>query len=280
MKKISLLLILAMLLSMTACRKAPVQPSTDPGTIPTSTTEATTEATTVPTTEATVPTTTAPELVTLYIPKEITIYGPDGTAVATATYIFEDGWEEKSSFTVTCATDIAGEGKLDMAFSYGDKSMVSEQTGVSKTEVFYDEQGRIVRQIVTPAAAGAVKTETNTTYDAQGRLLTVESKTDSASQTVTYTYTNTETGSKGVATAGGITYEVEYDKNNLLLKNVTTVNGQELSRVENTYDENGNVISSIQYAQGQQLMETKTAYTAVEVSEEAAARLPQFRKGN
>ena len=174
-----------------------------------------------------------------------------------------------------------------MTFAYGDKSMVSEQTGISKNEVYYDDLGRVIRQVVTPSAtSGVTKTETNTTYDAQGRLLTVETKTYNAGQdtplvqTVTYTYTNTDTGSKGTAANSGITYEVEYDKNNRLLKNITTANGQEVSRIENTYDENGNVISSVQYAQGQILMETKTAYTAVEVSEEAAARLPQFRKGN
>lgn len=279
MKKISLLLVLALLLSLAACRKTPAQPTTEP-TTPVVTTEATTEATTVPTTEATVPETTAPEMVTIYIPKEITIYGPDGTAYATGTYMFEDGWDTKESFTVTCATDVAGEGKLDMTVTYGEKSMITEQTGVSKTEAFYDDQGRVIRLVITLAAAGGASSETNTTYDARGRIQSVEIKTNGVAQTYTYTYTDTDTGSKGVAAVNGITYEVVYNKNDQEVSNITIANGQEVSRIENVYDANGNVISSSQYSQGQLVLETKTAYTAVEVTEEAAARLTQFRKGN
>ena len=284
MKKICLLLILAMLFSMTACRKVRPQQTTEPSTAPTTaTTEATEEPTVPPTT---VPETTAPTLVTVYIPKEATMYGPDDTVIATMTYVFEDGWAEKEEFTATCATEIPGQGKLDMNIAYGDKCVITDSFGINKTESYLDEQGRAIRQISMPTNNTSItKTETTFTYDDHDRVLTREIKTyytgqtDPVVQNQTFTYTDTDTGSKGVYTENSsISYEMTYDKNYRLVANVTIVNGQELSRIENTYDEHGNAVSSIQYAQGQMVSETITAYTAVEVSEETAARLPQFVK--
>ena len=275
MKKISILLILAMVLSLAACGgQTPTDVTTQV------TTEATTEATTEPTT---VPTTTAPELVTLAIPSSIQMSGPDGNVLMTITYIFEEGWAEKESFGITYGGDAALLGGQLGAITVGDKYTVTEIGNISRVENYYDDQGCVIRTVnVYTNNPSMEKTETLTTYDQLGRVLTTETKTYAPGAVkptttfITYTYTDTETGSKGVCDLGGLVQEMYYDAQYRQVASVQRQGDNELIRTEIVYHDDGSQ-SSIQYASGQKVLETRTFYTQVEVSPETAARLPWYR---
>lgn len=284
MKKICLLLILAMLFSMTACRKVRPQQTTEPSTAPTMAATEGTEEPTVP--ETTVPETTAPPVFVLYLPESMSLCGPDGSALITMNYVYEEGWMDKETFTSTVAAELPGQGSVEMVTTFGDKYASSDMMGLTQTETHYDEQGRAILQVSIPNQNPTVdKIETVNTYDEYGRMLTTESKTYSTGQadpimdSAAYTYTDTDTGSKGTSEKHGILQELYYDRDYHLVASVTIVNGQETSRMENTYDEYGNQIRQVQYIQGQKSMENLYTYTAVEVDAETAARLPQFCKG-
>lgn len=286
MKKLSLLLILALLLSLAACRGKTVPETTAATTEPTQTTAAPTETTAA---ETTVPETTAAETVTLYIPETMSLCDANGTVMAAITYIFEEGWQEKETFAVTYGGDDATAQALAAVTSvtYSDKCVIMDMQGISYTETYYDKDGRAVKQILMPANNPDVeKTETSFTYDEHDRILTQETKTyapgaeEPQTETQTYTYTDTDTGSKGTSTDGGIIMEIEYDKDYRSVKVTTIVNGQEITRTENTYDAFGNLTSAKTYANGQLTMITNYTFTAVEVGVETAARLPMLDKTN
>ena len=141
------------------------------------------------------------------------------------------------------------------------------------------------RQVIhySVTSSGLEKVETIFTYDSYGRTtkqlirVYLEGQTLPNVQTQTYRYTDTEEGSEGVC-RDGTTYTLVYDHNYRLIRQIVTSGDKEVSRTENTYDKYGNTLSTVQYAEGEKISEIRYTYKAVEVSEETAARFPQFNR--
>ena len=229
--------------------------------------------------------------VTIYIPETDTVYQADMvSAPLSVTYIFEEGWQEKESFRMTCSgdTEILGVGNDAPTMIFNGKTVITEIAGVYRSEATYDDNGRQISRITPFLTENATMAtmEFAYTYDAQGRRLTQVTKyyyPDQALpviETQTYTYEETETGSKGTFTEGDTTYVLEYDKNYYLVAKATISEGHEVSRTESEYDEHGNWIRSVSYAYGKKTFEQQYSYKAVEVTEETANRLPYFKRGN
>ena len=218
--------------------------------------------------------------VTVYIPDTIEIYMGDGTKYASATYVFEEGWQDKESFTVTISgeTDKLGGSGTTV---YSDKKTVQEVGNGATMELQYNEKGQQILMINRYADGG--RREVTYTYDNVGRVVTEAIKlfetADSEAETTTtnYTYTDTEAGSTCTTETNGYVAVTTFDKNGQTISQVTTFNGQEVSRTEAAYDDAGNMLSNVSYASGQKNMEMKYTWKAVEVSAEVAARLPQFK---
>lgn len=284
MKKISFLLAVLMILSCVACgaEPTPTETTAPKATVPATTAPAPTETTVPPTT---VPEETEPPLVTIYIPEVMTVHMPDGTLYATITYDFEEGWQEKESFTVTYGGDAALMGLIG-TITYADRAITIELEGINRTVTQYDENGRVSRQDITylMATAQVDKNETEMTYDEYGRVVTIKSTLYNKGQEnpsvdwQDYTYVEIEEGSLGTYVMSNITNEREYDKDYRLIAQNTLQNGQVISRTEFVYDEFGNQINQITFSFGQKAMEMRTTYIAVEVSPDVADRLPTFVK--
>ena len=223
----------------------------------------------------------AEKKVTIYIPDSITVYDPTGAMAATVTFTYEEGWQTKESFTATMA-DETGKMGGSATMIYSDKKTVQEITGGAKVETYFDETGKQTKLINRYADGG--RREVTYTYDAKGRQTTeteVYYETADAQPTTTVmerTYTETETGSTSTMTVDSRTVVSTYDKNGRMLKQVMTLNGEEMSSTEATYDEAGNMTSQVSYSRGQKNMEMKYTWKAVEVSQETAARLPQMNR--
>lgn len=229
--------------------------------------------------------------VTIYIPETDTVYqaGTD-SAPLSVTYIFEEGWQEKESFRMTYSGDIEilGVGKDVPTQIFNGKTVITEVTGVYRSEATYDDNGRQISRITPFLTENATMAtmEFSYTYDAHGRKLTQVTKyyypdtAETVTETQTYTYEDTETGSKGTFTEGDTTYVLEYDKNYRLVAEVTITDGLEVSREECGYDEHGNPVKAVTYDRGQKVSEAEYTYKAVEVSEETANRLPHFNRDN
>ena len=228
--------------------------------------------------------------VTIYIPEIDTLYQADRvSAPLSVTYIFEEGWQEKESFRMTCSgdTEILGVGNDAPTMIFNGKTVITEIAGVYRSEATYDDNGRQISRITPFLTENATMAtmEFAYTYDALGRRLTQTTKysyPDKAEpeiETQTYTYEDTETGSKGTYIQGNTTYVLEYDKQCNLVTKATITDGQEVSRTENEYDQYGNWIRSVSYAYGQKTFEQHYTYKAVEVTEETANRLPWFKRG-
>lgn len=229
--------------------------------------------------------------VTIYIPETDTVHQADtASAPLSVTYIFEEGWQEKESFRVTCSgdTEILGVGKDAPTMIFNGKTVITEIAGVYRSEATYDDNGRQISRITPFLTENATmaKMEFTFTYDAHGRKLTqvtkyyYPDKAETVTEIQTYTYTNTDTGIKGTFTEGNTTYVLEYDKNYHLVAKATITDGHEVSRTEYEYDEHGNQVKTVTYDQGQKTSETKFTYKAMEVSEETANRLPHFNRDN
>jgi hypothetical protein len=221
--------------------------------------------------------------VTIYIPDTVTIYDGTGALYASVAYHFEEGWQDKETFTCTQTGDeafIGGAG--DMVYS--DKKMVQEGDSGDGVELHYDDQGNEIVMINYHSVGS--RYETFYTYDSLGRQICEEEKyyetadAEPECTTVTYTYVETEEGSVSTQEMDGYTMVVTYDKNGWKISEVMSMDGVELTRTETTYDAVGNVDTNKTYYEGQLQMEVKYTWTAVEVSNEVAARLPQYRKGN
>lgn len=226
--------------------------------------------------------------VTVYVPENISILSPTGTKYGPAAYEYEDGWQEKDSFTVTYSMEMEGM-DLDYEMVYGDKciSTVAKMgQQVIKTEIYYDENGQPIRSISYPGITNEDKTETVTTLDEKGRTVKQETnvytadRKDPSTMVTLYTFQDTADGSIGTATAGNQVTRMNYDQEGKLISVVNLIDGQELTRTEYTYDENGNVTSTTDYYMGQQTTKTETTYKAVELSAEKAQQLPQFKAEN
>ena len=226
--------------------------------------------------------------VTIYIPETMTMKASTGE-VATAQYVFEEGWENKESVVVTMQAsgipemDGVSLGKMTIS----NRTAVMEQTNALRTETTYNEKGQVVSNINELTNDGTLmqRTEITYTYDARGRKLTEESKVQRKDldtpvvTTVTYTYTDTATGSEGRSESRSTIKVLTYDQNDRLICTTNILYGEEISRTENTYDEVGNLICSKTYAQGELISTQETTYRAVEVSKATADRLPNFKRG-
>lgn len=222
--------------------------------------------------------------VTIYIPDTIEIYMADDTKYASGTYVFEEGWQEKESFTVTMSGDMVDKLGGSSATVYSEKKTVQEVGNGAKMEVYYNDKGQMSKMVNLYADGG--HREVTYTYDSKGRMTSQEEKmfetadSEAVTSTTNYTYTDTENGSTATGETNGYSVVSTYDKNGRQISQVTTMNGNEISRTEAAYDEAGNMLSQISYANGQKQMEMKYTWKAVEVSSEVATRLPQFKKAN
>lgn len=220
--------------------------------------------------------------VTIYIPDTVTIYQGD-TVYASVTYVFEEDWQNKESFTATMTGNaelVGNAGKM----VFTDKKLVQmDETGAG-LEMRYNELGQEIVMINFHSDGG--RYETYYTFDSKGRVATEETKYYSsadAQPVITnkhYTYTDTAEGSVCTQEEDGYTVVITCDKNGRQISNVTSINGQEMSRAETTYDAFGNTSCVVNYYNGQKQTEIKYTWKAVEVSEETANRLPQYKKGN
>ena len=223
------------------------------------------------------------ENVTIYIPVTVTDYTEDGSVHATGTYIYEEGWKNKESFTVTVDGDVEKLGSDGYNTIYTDKKVVYEISPKTVLEYYYDTQGNFIKTI--QRFDEGTRTEVFYTLDANGRLLSEEQRNyrDEDAEPViyieTYTFADTETGSKGTAVMDAYTSVREYDRNHRVIAIITISDGQERARTEFAYDDLGNLISQVNYGGGQKHSEIKYTYKAVQVSEQTAARLPQFKRG-
>ena len=215
----------------------------------------------------------------LFLPDTATVYSPDGESQSTATVKYEEGWQNKESFTATYSD---GD---QLEITYSNKYTVQKIGDGIQRETYYDAGGRVSRQVIhySVTSSGLEKVETIFTYDSYGRTteqlirVYLEGQTLPNVQTQTYRYTDTKEGSEGVC-RDGTTYTLVYDHNYRLMRQVVTSGDKEVSRTENTYDKYGNTLSTVQYAEGEKISEIRYTYKAVEVSEETAARFPQFNR--
>ncbi|MBE6920421.1 MAG: hypothetical protein E7468_02510 [Ruminococcaceae bacterium] len=214
----------------------------------------------------------------LFLPDTATVYSPDGESQSTATVKYEEGWQNKESFTATYSD---GD---QLEITYSNKYTVQKIGDGIQRETYYDAGGRVAKQVNHYLASSSLeKMETTFTYDSYGRQIRQESKAyfegqeQPNVQTKTYIYTDTDEGSSGVC-RDGTTYTLVYDHNYRLIRQVVTSGDKEVSRTENTYDEYGNTLSTVQYAEGKKISEIRYTYKAVEVSEDTAARFPQFNR--
>lgn len=219
--------------------------------------------------------------VTIYLPDKVEVYQADGTLYATITYTYEDGWQNKESFTVAMKSDAEGLGAADLVYS--EKKVVQEVGTGAKQEAYYNDEGMAVRTVNTYADGS--KQEVHYTLDDRNRVVKEEVKVyaaGAAEPTITtqnYTYTDTDTGSTSTYSVDSVTYVKVFDKNDRQISQTVQMDGKETSRTELTYDAAGNTVSQTVYAGGQKSMEMKFTYKAVKVSAEVAARLPQLKSG-
>lgn len=256
MKKLfCVLLAVTMLLCMAACDK----PETDGG-------------------ESESPKTT----VTVYVPEKITVTA--GNEAVEMQIILEEGWQTKDSFKAQYRmADSASSIGYDMVCGEG---ITSQDNGAQKIVTRYDASGNAISNTVHfPEGSSVTKNEICNTYDERGRVVKQETKLYYANQEnpvtsiAQYTYADTENGSKGTASDGGIVQELYYDAANRLVRQVTTTNGNEATRAEYTYDENGNMTKQETYVAGTLTTVNETIYKAYEVDAEKAAKLPYFKQG-
>ena len=220
-------------------------------------------------------------MVTIYVPDTVTVYQGDGSVFAAVTYNFEEGWENKESFTVTMGGDVDKMGGSGTTV-FSDKKTVQEVSNGAVAETYYDAQGNTTKMINRYADGG--RREVTYTYDDKGRTVSEEIKMYETADaepevtTQTYVYTETETGSTCTMETGYATYVMEYDKNGRQVSQIVYRNGKEQSRTEVTYDAVGNMLGQANYSGEQKGMEMKYTWKTVQVSEEMAARLPQMKR--
>jgi len=210
---------------------------------------------------------------TLSIPITYQVLDANGNVTSTVTYIFEEGWQDKETFTITYSDVNRG------TVTVSDKCMIHRNANGPTTERYYDTQGRVIREKIYYPDWEDSEVETLYTYDEYGRLLTTEKKSEGTSTVNTYAYTDTDTGSKGMYEEDGVINELHYDHSYRQTTQVRRVVGSEFEiaiLTETVYHEDGS-ISHFQYSQGKLFRELRHYYTQETVSAETAARLPWFR---
>ena len=287
MKKLfALLLAMVLLISMTACGKdkAKTDKTDDP-----KETEAAGQS-------------AQSNKVTIYLPKSEEQIESDGSKITTV-YTYEEGWQEKDTFTVTSEIK-NGERveKTTMTFSNGKMVSTYEYDGTTSTyEVYYDENGRAAKTVMpietinpdNTVVMGSV--EVVNTYDDKGRIIREDrtSKMDGqepTTLTTNYTYKDTAEGSEGwddqettvedpnnLMVAPTIRTVRVYNKDNWLIKEISMMGEQEISRTEYTYNEHGIQTSMRYYMYDTLNFTANITLEAVEVSPEKAQQLPMFK---
>lgn len=232
------------------------------------------------------------ETVTIYIPATVTASDGEGTTLYTMNTEFEEGWQNKETFEVrnTCSGDVENQ---VASVIYGDKitKAVYEDGNLDRMEMEYNDRGQVIKQTLyfreDVESNAAQKQVTTSVYDDRGLLqsqsVQIHMLDGEDTQGFEMSYTYEETGEGYVGTGvdsanSGLKYVVVYDKEGRQLSSTVYVSDLEQSRTEYTYDEHGNQTCVEIYSGKVVLNETKTTYTAVEVSEETAERLPQFRR--
>ena len=222
--------------------------------------------------------------VTIYMLESVT--ATSGAETATLKVILEEGWQNKDSITAKFQMDTP-EGSVAYSMHYEEKRTVMDYgEGAQKITILYDDHGRAISQTVTfPEGASVTKNETLTTYDDKGRITKQETnmyyadqKEPVTQQSVAYTYVDTEDGSKGTAIDGGIVQELYYDANGRAVKNVTMVDGKEVTRTQYTYDDNGNQVKQETYVSGTLTATTVNTYKTYEIDGEKAEKMPYLRQ--
>ena len=227
------------------------------------------------------------DTVTIYIPETATIYGStDNSPYSIVEYVVEEGWEKKTSFTVSYGGNVEALGKKTMTMTYGDKCLVTLVEDLTRTEECFDEKGRVISR-TTEYISGSnslERTETTFTYDAYGRVLTQRSQSDYSNLEepvvldYTYTYKETQKGSESTTTYGNITETRVYDQSYRLVELYQVVNEERVSHMTYRYDASGNQISGESYVNGERVTKVVNTFKAVKVSKETADRLPQFKR--
>lgn len=227
------------------------------------------------------------EMVSIYIPVQVTVSSGDGMKLGPSDLVYEKNWQKKDTFTVKHTIEIEGD-EFEYSTTYGDKyyKTLHNAGEETETEFFYNEKGQVVTQISHFAVTtGQVKSRTDTTYDNQGRTLKQVTKSDyidaqSVTSTTTYTYQEISTGSIGTAEAEEYVSKLLYDKNHRLTCSAIYVNGEEVTRTEYTYDENGCQIKATTYSAGVLVGINETAYQEVKVELSKAEKMPYFKRAS
>ena len=209
---------------------------------------------------------------TLCIPTSYQTLDADGQVQAAFNFIFEEGWQDKDTFTITYSDPRQG------TVTVSDKCMIHQVDGGPTTELYFDDQGRVIREVSIYPYDDTEDLVTLYTYDQHGRLLT-ETQDDLV---ITYTYTDTETGSQGICQLDGTRYELHYDSRYRLttqIEHFVDMEGLDVPnlRIETVYHEDGS-ISQLCYIVGRLSTERRVFYTQQKVSAETVARLPWFQQ--
>lgn len=229
------------------------------------------------------------EKVTIYIPETMTSISKTDQVSDVYNYIFEEGWEEKESFTVVTQSTMGnflGQ-DTDLMVEYSDKCVVTDYGLQTITELL-DENGRVISSVTKYLEEdfGLDRQEISYTYDTLGRMLSTESLTyytgrdEPITQSYIFTYRDTEQGSEGTALAGNTEETRVYNKKGQLIEVRSIRDEAHSSRVVYVYDKHGNRIRSESYVGDKRMTKTVTTYKAVEVSKEVADLLLQFKREN
>lgn len=227
--------------------------------------------------------------VTIFVLDTVEIYDTNGNLLISGKAIWEDGWENKESFTLHYDFGNEEMNQQMGEMVYGDKGVTQTVHGQMTSTSYYDENGcvTLMVQIYEPGASQWDRFEFARTYDVQGRRLSETQRywlpgdTEmSGEETAQYVITDTATGSEAVFTNGSAQEVRIYDENYRQVIFMIRMNGEEVTRTETTYDEYGNVIREVSYSEGQKISETRYTYKEVEVSAEAAQRMTYFKRKN
>lgn len=227
------------------------------------------------------------EMVSIYIPVQVTVSSGDGMKFGPSDLVYEKNWQKKDTFTVSHTIEIDGD-EFEYSTVYGDKYYKTlHNTGdETYTEFFFNEKGQQVTTVSYFAATtGQTKRRTDTTYDDRGRTLKQVTKSDyidaqSVTTSITYTYEDISTGSIGTAETEESVSKLLYDKEDRLICAAIYIDGEENTRTEYTYDENGCQIKATTYTAGVLLGVNETVYEKVEVSLSKAEKMPYFKRAS
>lgn len=224
-----------------------------------------------------------PNTVTVYVPETVMVT-TDGKN-QTLSILMEDGWQTKDSSVAQCRPeDSASSVGFNMHYDINSITLDYGE-GAQKIIHCYDQAGNLISQTTYFSEGASVeKNETVFTYDERGRMIKQEAKIyltdveEPVVHSVEFTYVDAESGSKGAAANGNTELEKYYDVNDRLIREVTTGNGEEITRTEMTYDSHGNLVKKETYVTGVLTTVTETVYKAYVLDAEKASQMPYFHQ--